>query len=567
MDNGSRGLVPAILDKIHELMHPVSPDGDLKITRNDFPPNFVFGTGTSAYQIEGAAAQGGKGASIWDTFTLKTPGRIVDGSNGNTATNMYTRFKEDIKMMKKMGWDAYRFSISWPRILPGGRCCAGVNQEGIDYYNNVIDTLIEHGIEPYVTLFHWDLPQCLQDEYEGFLSKRVVDDFREFAELCFWEFGDRVKNWTTLNEPTTYCINGYASCTFPPSLTPSPTFISALTSSVKDFFHDHPAMQDFDITSLPSSIRSLSASLLRSYSSNSYKDGTNIVTYRGVFEPKQLLSTFLHDDTSTNYSNHSLKPKPDQAKDVYIVARNLLLAHAAAVDSYRKKFQEHQEGKIGITLVTHWLEPLNKHDPDDIKAAKRGVDFMLGWFLEPIVSGNYPQSMIDNVPPENLAPFTKAESEMVKGSYDFLGLNYYTANYASNDPDPDCADGYFKDQHIKLHRVDERSNHKLTAHQACDDTMRVNYYQQHLAYVRKAIEEHVDVRGFFAWSWCDNFEWTEGYSVRFGIMYVDFNNDLRRYPKKSALWFSKFLKKKTKLVNAKKRQNTNTTDDLDTDDN
>ncbi|KAL0394221.1 UNVERIFIED_CONTAM: Raucaffricine-O-beta-D-glucosidase [Sesamum latifolium] len=253
MDNGSRGLVPAVLDKIHELMHPHSPDhGDLKITRNDFPPNFVFGTGTSTYQIEGAAAQGGKGPSIWDTFTLKTPGRIVDGSNGNIATDMYTRFKEDIKMMKKMGWDAYRFSISWPRILPGGRCCAGINQEGIDYYNNVIDTLIEH-------------------------------------ELCFWEFGDRVKNWTTLNEPTTFCVNGYASCTFPPSLTPSPTFLSALISSVKDFFHDHPAMQDFDITSIPSSIRSLLASLLHSYSSDSYKDGTNVVTYRGVFEPKQLI--------------------------------------------------------------------------------------------------------------------------------------------------------------------------------------------------------------------------------------------------------------------------------------
>ncbi|KAL2237237.1 UNVERIFIED_CONTAM: Oleuropein beta-glucosidase [Sesamum indicum] len=557
MDNGSTGLWPAILDKVYELMNPPSADGDLKITRNDFPPNFVFGTGTSAYQNEGAAAQGGKGPSIWDTFTLNTPGRVVDGSNGNMATDMYTRFKEDIKIMKKMGFDAYRFSISWPRILPRGRCCAGINQEGIDYYNNVIDTLIEHGIEPYVTLFHWDLPQCLQDEYEGFLSKRVVDDFREYAELCFWEFGDRVKHWITLNEPTTYSIQGYAACTFPPSQTPSPTFLSALISSVRDFFHDHPAMQGFDITSIPSTIRSLLASLLHSYSSDTYTDGTNVVAYRGVFEPTQLLSTFLYDDTCTNYNNYSSKPKTDQTKDVYIVGRNLLLAHAAA---------EHQEGKIGITLVTHWLEPLNERDPDDIKAAKRGVDFMLGWFLEPIVSGKYPQSMIDNVPTENLAPFTKSESEMVKGSYDFLGLNYYTANYASNDPEPDCADGYFKDQHIKLHRVDERSNHKLTAHQACDDTMRVNYYQEHLTYVRKAMDEHVDIRGYFAWSWCDNFEWTEGYSVRFGIMYVDFMNDLKRYPKKSAIWFSKFLKRKKKvIVNAKKRQNTKTTDydDLD----
>ncbi|KAL0330496.1 UNVERIFIED_CONTAM: Beta-glucosidase 24 [Sesamum radiatum] len=305
MDNGSKGLVAAFVDKIHELMHPVSPDGDLKITRNDFPPNFVFGTGTSAYQIEGAAAQGGKGPSIWDTFTLNTPGRIVDGSNGNIATDMYTRFKEDIKMMKKMGFDAYRFSISWPRILPGGRCCAGVNQEGIDFYNNVIDTLIQH-------------------------ARRGWQPIGKMAGSS-WLF---IVPW-------------------------------------------------------------------------------------GIY--KLLKHTKEIQELATNIHNRE--------RDKY-------------------------------------------------------------WQMITLIIG-----------------------------------------------------------------VDERSNHKHTAQQACDDTMRVNYYQQHLAYVRKAIEEHVDVRGFFAWSWCDNFEWTEGYSVRFGIMYVDFKNDLRRYPKKSALWFSKFLKGKKKLiVNAKKRQ-------------
>ncbi|KAK4412685.1 Raucaffricine-O-beta-D-glucosidase [Sesamum alatum] len=473
-------------------MNPLSPDGEVKITRNDFPPDFVFGTGTSAYQNEGAAAQGGKGPSIWDTFTLKTPGRVVDGSNGNVAVDMYTKFKEDIKMMKKMGFDAYRFSISWPRILPGGRCSAGINQEGIDYYNDVIDTLIKHDIAPYVTLFHWDLPQCLQDEYDGFLSKRIVDDFREFAELCFWEFGDRVKHWATLNEPSTYAIQGYASCTFPPSQAPSPTFLSALISSVKDFFHDHPALQDFDITSIPASFRSTLASLLHSYSADTtYKNGTNVVTYRGVFEPKQLLSTFLFDDTRTNYNNYASKPKSNLAKDVYTVARNLLLAHAAAVDSYRKKYQEHQEGKIGITLVTHWLEPLNENDPADIQAAKRGVDFLLGWFLEPIVSGRYPQCWFKLVVRSSMGIYKLLKH--TKETYKNLPPIYITEN-----------------------GVDERSNHKLTAQQACDDTLRVNYFQQHLAYVRKAIDEHVDVRGYFAWSWCDNFEWTEGYTVRFG---------------------------------------------------
>ncbi|KAG8375753.1 hypothetical protein BUALT_Bualt10G0133100 [Buddleja alternifolia] len=546
-----------------------------KITRNDFPNDFVFGTGTSAYQHEGGATKGGRGISVWDVFTLRTPGlylclyniiyiyiyilveclwsdllvtgRINDGSNGNVAVDMYTKYKEDIKMMKSMGFDAYRFSISWPRILPGGKLCLGVNQEGIDFYNDIINTLLDNDIEPYVTLFHWDLPYTLEQEYGGFLSKNIVKDFREYAELCFWEFGDRVKYWVTLNEPWTYSVHGYVGCIFPPGNKGS---ASNATSDSAGSILDGIGLI------------------------NLKKTGNNFLTYRGA-KPENIFNNLVtlndvYDASSTTISSkknindedeyYHKPPLSSSAKDVYTVARNLLLAHSAAVESYRTKFQEHQKGKIGITLVSHWFEPLNEKDDKDEKAAERARDFMLGWFLEPVLTGHYPQNMIDCVPRKNLASFTQKESELLKGSIDFLGLNYYTANYVANDPDPISKQGYYRDQkaafsterngkpigqvagsswlyivpegiyklltkyinvkykdipaiYITENGVDEKSDHTLTAYEVCADKIRVNYHRDHLGNILKAMKDKgMNIKGYFAWSWCDNFEWVEGYS-------------------------------------------------------
>ncbi|GFP97284.1 strictosidine-o-beta-d-glucosidase [Phtheirospermum japonicum] len=271
--------------------------------------------------------------------------------------------------MKNMGFDAYRFSISWSRILPGGKLSLGVNQEGVDYYNDLINTIIDNGMKPYVTLFHWDLPYLLEKEYGGFLSHKIIDDFRDFAELCFWEFGDRVKHWITINEAWTYCAHGYASRYFPPG---------------------HGKL---------------------------------------VSPPK------LKD--------------PEKAKEAYTAARNILLSHAAAVQSYRHRFQKLQKGKIGMTNNIHWFEPF--HDTDeDRRAARRAFDFMIGWFMEPVLTGQYPQNMIDFVPREYLKLFTTKESELLRGSVDFLGVNYYTTWYATHDPNPDADEGYNKDQKVKF---------------------------------------------------------------------------------------------------------------------
>ena len=182
-----------------------------ELNRNDFPKGFVFGTASSAYQVEGAAKEGGKGASIWDTFSHNSSTMIADGTTGDVALDFYHRYKEDVKILKEMGMNGLRFSISWPRLLPNGSLSGGVNKQGIDYYNNLINELLSNGIEPFVTIFHWDLPQALEDEYNGFLSPRIVNDFKDFAELCFKEFGDRVKHWITMNEPWIFNYFGYTT--------------------------------------------------------------------------------------------------------------------------------------------------------------------------------------------------------------------------------------------------------------------------------------------------------------------------------------------------------------------
>ncbi|KAL0416742.1 UNVERIFIED_CONTAM: Raucaffricine-O-beta-D-glucosidase [Sesamum latifolium] len=513
------------------------------INSDDFPDGFIFGSATSAYQVEGAAAIGGKSMSVWD-LTLRNPGRITDQSNGNVAVDMYHRFKEDIRTMKQMGFDAYRFSILWPRILPGGRWSAGVNREGIDYYNEVIDTIIEHGMEPHVTLFHWDLPHCPEKEYEGFLSKQIVNDFREYAKLWFWEFGDRVKSWSTINEPWTYAFNGYVTGVFPPNKA-SCTLEQALQS---------------------------------------------IPTYNYSLESRTIYQIALKYAKTKHEGEKLCSPR-----DAYIVGRNLLLAHAAAVESYRTKFKESQGGEIGIVLNSAWYIPYYINSEKDNSATRRAVDFMLGWFLDPVLYGRYPENMTKCVHPDNLAYFTPQESKKLEGSIDFLGFNYYTTHVAKHDPRPP-GKGYHADRRIVkdlyetkdglligeetgsswlymvpwgLHMhlkhlqetykeklppiyitengISEENNKERTAYEASVDPLRVKYYQDHLAHLANAMKKvQVNVKGYFAWSWCDNFEWSEGYTERFGMIYIDFNHNQARHPKHSALWFAKFLKSKKK---------------------
>ncbi|CAI9760924.1 unnamed protein product [Fraxinus pennsylvanica] len=506
------------------------------IKRSDFPKDFLFGSATSAYQVEGGWAKDGKGMSNWDCFTQRQPDKIADGSNGCVAIDQYNNFKEDVALLKKVGLDSYRFSIAWTRILPGGKLCYGVSKEGIKYYNDLIDALLDGGIIPCATIFHWDVPECLEKEYGGFLSPEIVNDFSNFAEVCFWEFGDRVKYWITMNEPWSFTLQGYVLGSFPPC--------------------------------------------------------------RGATMPESLETDHCHHrchmaPTICSNGNPGIEP--------YIVAHNLILSHAAAVGIYKQKYQAHQGGQIGITNVSCWYEPLTDTQADK-DAASRALDFMLGWFVAPIVTGDYPQSM-RKIVGNRLPQFTREEMNLVKGSYDFLGINYYTASYASHEPlkagsPPNYTtdrlgkysterDGkpigtkagsdwlyivpsgiyklmlYIKSTYnnpiiyITENGVDEKNDNTLTVADACKDEIRIKYHHDHLVCLKNAMDQGANVKGYYIWSMFDNFEWAAGYSSRFGIFYIDYKNGLyTRFPKYSAKWWMNFLDKTT-IVSSKRQSQEN----------
>ncbi|XP_024996270.1 beta-glucosidase 24-like [Cynara cardunculus var. scolymus] len=496
---------------------PLLDDG---LKRQNFPSNFLFGVATSAHQVEGAWNVDGKGLSIWDCFALRNPDKISGGANACVTVDSYSRMKEDVQLLKKMGVNSYRFSISWPRILPGGKISMGKNQEGINYYNKLIDELLANGIEPFATIFHWDLPNALEEEYMGFLSSKVVADFVDYADICFWEFGDRVKNWLTVNEPHMFTYNGYVTGTFAPG--------------------------------------------------------------RGA-----------------NCKDSDVETEP------YTVAYNLLNCHAAAYRKYEKDYKSFQKGKVGITLDLSFCKPFRGPSNDeDVKAVQYAYDFGNGWFLEPLVKGKWPENMqkfattpTANYPKGRTLPeFSDDQLTKLIDSYDFLGINYYTAFYIQYQaPSVDIPPGYTRDGRFKASGNDSNgdpigkqayvdpTNPMLSWVYLCpdeltellylvkntynvskpiiitengspemldtgktyqevrDDTYRMEYIKKHLIAIRTAIRNKVNVTGYYAWSFMDSFEWSSGYKDRFGLIYVDYVNNLQRYPKNSALWYKKFL--------------------------
>ncbi|VAH54602.1 unnamed protein product [Triticum turgidum subsp. durum] len=440
--------------------------------RDWFDKDFLFGASTSAYQIEGAWNEDGKGPSTWDHFCHTYPERISDRTNGDVAANSYHLYEEDVKALKDMGMKVYRFSIAWSRILPDGT--GKVNQAGIDYYNKLINSLIDNDIVPYVTIWHWDTPQALEDKYGGFLNRQIVDDYKQFAEVCFKNFGDRVKNWFTFNEPHTYCCFSYGE---------------------------------------------------------------------GIHAPGRC-----------SPGMDCAVPKGDSLREPYTAGHHILLAHAEAVELFKACYNKHGDSKIGMAFDVMGYEPFQDSFLDD-QARERSIDYNLGWFLEPVVRGDYPFSMRSLIG-DRLPKFTKEEQEKLASSCDIMGLNYYTSRFSkhidiSSDftPKLNTDDAYASSEtkgsdgnppiFITENGIaDVDSDPTMT--DPLDDWKRLDYLQRHISAVKDAIDQGADVRGHFTWGLIDNFEWSLGYSSRFGLVYIDKKDGNKRKLKKSAKWFAKF---------------------------
>lgn len=437
--------------------------------RSDFPPDFTWGAATSAFQIEGAVQEDGRGPSIWDTFS-HTPGKTQGSETGDLACDHYHRYQEDITLMRELGVNAYRFSVAWPRILPEGR--GAPNPKGLDFYDRLIDALLTQGITPWLTLYHWDLPQALEDQ-GGWPARETAYAFAEYADLASRHLGDRVRHWITLNEPWCSAHLGYLA---------------------------------------------------------------------GVHAPgKRDLSLAVR------------------------ASHHLLLAHGLAVPLIRRNAPGAQ---VGITLNLAPGHPASP-DPADVAAARRFDGFQNRWYLDPLFGFGYPLDLLE-LYGKATPPVEVGDLEIIATPTDFLGINYYTRAVVRNSPL-----GPYRFETVTAGQEQTTMNWEvypegllellrrlsreyrpraiyitengaaypdvIGADGEVHDPARISYLERHFAQSLAALQEGVPLKGYFVWSLLDNFEWAEGYSKRFGLVYVDFDTQARRL-KASGRWFRGFLR-------------------------
>ncbi|XP_025784620.1 lactase-phlorizin hydrolase [Puma concolor] len=457
-----------------------------------FREDFLWGVSSSAYQIEGAWNADGKGPSIWDNFT-HTPGSNVKGNaTGDIACDSYNQLDADLNMLRALKVKAYRFSISWSRIFPTGRN-SSINRHGVDYYNRLINGLVASNISPMVTLFHWDLPQALQD-IGGWENPSLIELFNSYADFCFQTFGDRVKFWMTFNEPTYQAWLGYGSGDFPPKV-------------------------------------------------------------------------------------------KDPGWGPYRIGHAIIKAHARVYHTYDEKYRREQKGVISLSLSAHWAEPKSPEIPRDVEAADRMLQFSLGWFAHPIFrNGDYPDAMkwkvgnrseLQHLATSRLPSFTEEEKRYIRATADVFCLNTYSSRIVQHKTPRLNPPSYEDDQETTkeedpswpstaVNRAAPWGTRRLLnwikeeygdipiyitengvglTNPKVEDTDRIFY---HKTYINEALKAYrldgVDLRGYSAWSLMDNFEWLNGYTVKFGLYHVDFNNTNRpRTARASARYYTEVI--------------------------
>ena len=439
-----------------------------------FPKNFCFGSATAAYQIEGGWDADGKGLSIWDVFVHK-PGKIQDGDTGDVACNTYHDFQTDIDIMAELEMNAYRFSIAWSRVIPQGKGAA--NPKGLDYYSRLVDALLEKGITPFITLYHWDMPQMLFEQYGGFGGRETASYFADYVAVVVQALGDRAKYWITLNEPWEHAFFGY-----------------------------------FEGTHAP-----------------------------GVRNPWKY----------------------------FRVAHHELLGHGLAVERIRALDPTAQ---VGITLSQFPIYPYQ--DTEKHRDAAHFADlFMNRFYLDGIYKGQYPEELFKRLWPFK-PPIRPGDMETMSIKTDFLGVNYYTRQYArylwylpffkawvDRDPPPGIAhpvlgkQAYPEGMGELLRRYREEYGAPvvyITENGTGDegividgehikDEHRIQYLRYYLKELEQAIAAGSDVRGYFMWTMVDNFEWSGGFNHRMGFVRVDHETQ-KRTVKDSAYWYRDLIR-------------------------
>ncbi|MBI2912548.1 MAG: beta-glucosidase [Chloroflexi bacterium] len=437
-----------------------------------FPAGFSWGAATASYQVEGAWDEDGKGESIWDRFS-HSPGHIMNGDTGDVACDQYHRYQEDVALMKDLGLRGYRFSIAWPRVFPEGK--GKPNQAGLDYYSRLVDELLANGIRPFPTLYHWDLPQALQDE-GGWANRDIIGHFTTYAETCVKALGDRVKHWMVFNEPWVFSFLGYVSGIHPPA------------------------------------IRDRSAGMR----------AMHIVNLAQASAARAMRAAGTAEAIGSAFSMTAAYPASDSM--------------------------------------------------DDHAAAERQHAFANDWFLRPIMKGQYPRAYLDHEAALAAMDVRPGDMEAVKEPLDFIGINLYTRSIVAHDPGepnlgvrqvpgpgPRSAFGWEiwpAAIYRMIMRVDKdygRPPIYITENGTSDptppgadgrvhDQVRTDYYRGYLGQVGRAIAEGADVRGYYAWSLMDNFEWTFGFSQRFGLIHVDYERGQKRTIKDSGYWYRDMIR-------------------------
>jgi beta-glucosidase len=465
-----------------------------------FPPGFVWGAATSAYQIEGAVDADGRGPSIWDTFS-RIPGRVLGGDTGNVAADHYHRWREDVALMARLGLSAYRFSIAWPRIQPAGR--GPVNLKGVEFYSRLVDELREHGITPVATLYHWDLPQPLQDG-GGWGHRDTARRFAEYAALMADALGDRVDVWTTLNEPWCSAFLGHASGEHAPGDTdPALSFRAA---------HHLLLAHGMGVQALRGSLPTAAQVSLT----------LNFAEVRGApaLVDQGEMNT-VRRSNHVHFSKIGEKEITDAVRRVDGLA-NRLFAEPVLRGRYPADVQ------ADTASLTDW----SFVRADDLAVIASPIDLLgVNYYAPTHVAGRR-----EPAAPVAASPWPACET------IDF------------RDPGlPTTAMGWpidgtgLHDLLVRLHRDYPEVPLAVTENGAAfddrvnpagqvDDGDRVAYLREHLAGCRRAIADGVDLRGYFVWSLLDNFEWAYGYSRRFGIVHVDYATGTR-VPKRSAYWY------------------------------